>query len=152
MHLVRSISIVFFATALALAATSARAELAAWDQARVTEIAKQLAKAADGWEQAVREQGGDTVGSGDAQEEFSIANGARMLREQATALSGHLDKGDGYDKTHNLYRDLKEIADDTEVAAQRSALDEPTMDAWAKVADAMRQIAPYYDPKANAGK
>jgi hypothetical protein len=68
------------------------------------------------------------------------------------ALSGHLDEGDGYDKTHNLYRDLKEIADDTEVAAQRAELDEPTMDAWAKVADAMRQIAPYYDPKANAGK
>jgi len=38
------------------------------------------------------------------------------------------------------------------VRAQQAALDEPTMDAWAKVADAMRRIAPYYDPHSNAGK
>jgi hypothetical protein len=35
------------------------------------------------------------------------------------------------------------------VNAQRSELLEPTMDAFANVADLQRQLAPYYDPKAN---
>jgi hypothetical protein len=47
-----------------------------------------------------------------------------------------------------MYRSLKEVVDDTEVQARETDLDEPTLDAWAKVADLMRQIAPYYDPKA----
>lgn len=132
------------------AATGARAELAAWDQARVTAIAQDLFKAADAWEQAVRKQPGGEIGSGDAAPEYGMGLKARVLREQSEALAGHLAKGEGYDKTHNYYRSLKETIDDTEELAQRSELDEPTMDAWAKVADLQRQIAPYYDAKANA--
>lgn len=129
-------------------AAGVRAELATWDQARVTAIAQDLFKAADAWEQAVREQPGGEIGSGDAAPEFGIGMKARVLREQSEALAGHLAKGAGYDKTHDYYRSLKEIVDDTEELAQRSELDEPTMDAWAKVVDLQRQIAPYYDPKA----
>jgi hypothetical protein len=36
------------------------------------------------------------------------------------------------------------VVDDTQELASRAPLDEPSMDAWAKVADLMRQIAPYY--------
>jgi hypothetical protein len=68
----------------------------------------------------------------------------------STGLAAHLAKGEGYDETHDLYRSLKEVVDDTQVQVKRSPLQEPVMDAWAKVADAMRQIAPYYDPKADA--
>ena len=71
-----------------------------------------------------------------------------MLHEQSRALAAHLAKGKGHDETRNMYRSLKEIVDDTEVQARRTELDEPTLDAWAKVADLLRQIAPYYDPKA----
>ena len=41
------------------------------------------------------------------------------------------------------------MVDDIEEQAQQSPLDEPTMDSWAKVVDLLRQIAPYYDPKAS---
>jgi hypothetical protein len=128
------------------------AELAAWDQARATAIAQQLADAADAWELAVREQPGGEVGSGDAQEQLGLAGKARALREQTRALAGHLAKGEDHDKTRNYYRDVKELVDDTEEMAQRAELDEPTMDAWAKVADLQRQLAPYYDAKANEEK
>lgn len=134
----------------AVAASPAMAELAQWDQARVTAIAKGLAANANAWEQAVRRQPGISVGSGTAQEEFGLLNRAQVLREQSDALAGHLAKGDGHDKTLDLYRSLKEMVDDTGMEAQRADLDEPTLDAWAKFADSMRQIAPYYDPKANA--
>lgn len=140
-----------FGLAMAVVALSspASAELATWDQARVTELAQQLVQASDAWEQAVRKQSGGDIGSGDAEAEFGLGMKARVLKEQSQALAGHLAKGEGYDKTHNYYRSLKELIDDTEEIAQRSELEEPTMDAWAKVADLQRQIAPFYDPKAN---
>lgn len=144
-----------FASAAAvavMAASPALAELASWDQDRVTSIAKELSAATDAWWQAVRNQPETgVVGSGDAQDGSSMVDEARTLHEQAQALAGHLANGKGHDQTRNVYRDLEEIVDDQEVQAQRAELDEPTMDAWAKVADAMRQLAPYYDPKAGAG-
>lgn len=131
-------------------ASAASAELAAWDQARVTSIAQRLAAAAQGWETATREQVGGDVGMGDAPE--SLPGRARVLRQMSDSLAGHLGKGDGYEKTRDQYRSLREVADDTEEAAQRSPLEAPLLDAWSKVADALREIAPYYDPKADAGK
>ena len=124
------------------------AELAKWDQGHVTEIAQQLAKACDAWLLAVREQPGEQIGSGVAAEGFGLVQKAQLLHEQSRALAAHLAKGKGQDETRNLHRSLKETVDDTEVEAKREFLDETTLDAWAKVADLLRQIAPYYDPKA----
>lgn len=129
-------------------AAPAGAELATWDQTRVTAIAQQLAAACDAWEQSVREQPGGGLGSGEAESEFGIGTKARLLREQSKSLAAHLAAGKGHDETRNFYRSLKEMIDDTEVLARQSELDGPTMDAWSKVADLQRQIAPYYDPKA----
>ena len=152
MTVARTFLFALAASSVLVLASPAVAELAAWDQDRVTSIAKQLAGAAEDWEQAVRQQPGGTIGSGDAQEEFGIGMKARVIRENADALAGHLAKGEGYDKTHNLYRNMKEVIDDTEVLGQRAELDEPTMDAWSKLVDLQRQIAPYYDPKADEEK
>lgn len=123
------------------------AELAQWDQARVTSIAQQLVPAANAWELAVRQED-DTIGSGTAREESSLRQQARTLREMSAGLAAHLAKGKGHDQTLDLYRSLREVADDTEEAAQRAELDAPAIAAWSKVADLLRQIAPYYDPKA----
>ncbi len=135
----------------ALLATPAGAELAKWDQARVTELATQLAAACGAFDDVVQKEPGTERGAGDA--EYGVQANSRELRAQSEALAGHLREGKNHDQTRNLYRNLKEVMDDTEENAQRSPLDEPVMDAWAKVADLMRQIAPYYDPKAlDAGK
>jgi hypothetical protein len=136
----------------ALVASPVAAELAKWDQAQVTAIAQDLAKAGEGWEQATRRLPGETLGSGSAQEDFDMVQQGRVIREQSGTLAKHVASGKGQADTLDLYKSLKEVVDDTEEAAQRAELDEPTMDAWAKVADAMRRIAPYYDAKADAGK
>ena len=135
--------------AAACLATPASAELAKWDQARVTSIAQQLATACDAFWQAVQRQPGGAIGSGDAGHVFGMQNETRTMTEQSRALAAHLAAGNGYEPTRNEYRGLKEMADDIEEEAQQSSLDEPTMDAWAKLADLLRQIAPYYDPKAS---
>ena len=137
------------AVLVSLAAVPAVADLAPWDQGRATAIAKQLADASDAFDQAVQKQPGmDQVGSGSAGEGSELVQNSRMLREQSRALAGHLEKGKGRDETRNYWRSLKEVSDDAAENAQRAELDEPTMDAWAKVQDLMRQLAPYYDPKA----
>jgi hypothetical protein len=137
------------ALAVACAAVPASAELAAWDQARVTSIAADLSQACEAWWQATRRQVEDP---GEAMDQGTLVGKARVLQEMSASLASHLKEGKGYDKTHNEYRSMKEIVDDTEVMAQQTPLEEPMMDAWAKVADGMRRIAPYYDPNANAGK
>jgi hypothetical protein len=59
-------------------------------------------------------------------------------------LAAHLAKGKDRGQTLDYYRGLKEVTDDTQEFASRNPLDEPSLDAWAKVADGMRQLAPYY--------
>jgi len=98
---------------------------------------------------ALLDEPAQTIGSGDAESFFGLQQNARRLHEQGMALAKHLEAGKGYEETRNLYRSFKEIWDDTTVNAQRSELLEPTMDAFAKVADLQRQLAPYYDPKAS---
>ena len=115
--------------AAASLATPAAAELATWDQARVTGIAKQLASACDAFQQAAQRQQGGTLGSGDAGSVFGMQRETRALCEQSRALAGHLAAGKGQEPTRDEYRGLKEMADDIEEEAQRSSLDEPTMDA-----------------------
>jgi hypothetical protein len=137
------------AFAVLVAALPALADVAAWDQARATGIAKQLADASDAFEQAARKEPGlAQVGSGSAEAGYGVGQKARILKEQSRTLAGHLEKGKGHADTKNAWRGLKEVADDVAEDAQRSELSEPTLDAWAKVADLMRQLAPYYDAKA----
>lgn len=135
--------------AVLIAATPSAADLAKWDQAAVTGIAKQLPAATERVQTALRDEPAQTIGSGDAGTSFGLQQNARRLHEQGMALAKHLEAGKGYEETRNLYRSFKEIWDDTMVNAQRSELPEPTMDAFAKVDDLVRQLAPYYDPKAS---
>lgn len=148
-RLAPSIVALMLYAAAGLLPAAVRAELAAWDQTRVSEIGQQLAAACDAFWQAMRRQPGDTVGSGDAWDVSQLLHKAQTMQVQSTALAGHLRDGKGRDQTLNMYRDLKELVDDTnDVLTPHAELDEPTLAAWAKVSDLMRQIAPYYDPKA----
>lgn len=129
--------------------TSSAADLAKWDQTAVTGIAKQLPAATERFQTALMDEPAQILGSGDAESFFAMQQNARKLHEQGMALAKHLQAGKGYEETLNLYRSFKETWDDTAVNAQRSELPEPTMDAFAKVDDLRRQLAPYYDPKAD---
>ena len=83
----------------------AASEPAAWDQARVSSIAQQLADAGTAWEAAVLRQP-------EAGPRMQL--NARTLREQSTMLAAHLGKGEGRDRTVDYYRGLREVVDDTE--------------------------------------
>jgi hypothetical protein len=131
----KSLRIALLACLVAGLSGPASAEPAAWDQARVTAIAQQLAEASTAWQAAVLRQ---------PEAGMRMQENARTLFEQSTMLAAHLAKGKDRGQTLDYYRSLKEVVDDAQELASRAPLDEPSMDAWAKVADLMRQIAPYY--------
>ena len=132
----------------ALSASPATADLKPWDQAGVTAIAQKLVPASDAFWQAMRRQPGDTVGSGEAGANVDLQSKARTLNEMAQGLAGHLAKGHGYDKTLDMYKSMKELVDDILTDEMFDSMVKPAADAWANFYGLMKQIAPYYDPKA----
>jgi hypothetical protein len=124
------------------------AELAAWDQDRVTEIARQLPERTDQLRAALRNQPSQTIGSGDAASALRLEQNTRRLHEQSVALAKHLEEGKGHDETAKYYKGFRELWRDSLEDARRSALPEPVMDAFANVDGLFRQLAPYYDAKA----
>lgn len=145
----------FAVLAAALCALPAGAELAKWDQARVTQIAQQLANACNAWWKVTLDQpesDEEEIGSGVAAPDSGLTGQAHALQEQSTILAGHLGKGKGYHETLDMYRTLREIYDDSSVAAPRADLDDQSLAAWNRVSDLMGQIAPFYDPNASASK
>ena len=100
-------------------------------------IAQQLTDASAGWEAAVLLE---------PEAETRLNQNARTLSEQSATLAAHLAKGDGYDRTLDYYRGLREVADDTQEMLPQAAFAELSLNAWAKVSDLLRQLAGYYEP------
>ena len=138
-------SFAMVAALAAFASTPVAAELAAWDQATVTSVAQDLAKAADGWWMAAREQPGSPA---EAQPDTSIVSKARTLQEMSAGLAAHLKEGQGHDKTLDDFRSIQEVHDDTVVSMQQTMVGDQAQQAWQRFDVAYKKIAPYYDPNA----
>src|SRR5262245_44223803 len=97
----------FVALSLALAAGAARAELAAWDQAKVTGIAKQLVTASQELYDTFYKQ---PVPMGTQQRAYQrLKQKIRGIRTQAQQLAGDLDKGENQEATEPEYQDIMEL-------------------------------------------
>jgi len=131
----------------ALSANPASADVKPWDQAGVTAIAQKLVPASEAFWQAMRRQPGDMEGSGVAQANVDLQTKSRTLTEMTQGLAGHLAKGDGFDKTVDMYKSMKELVDDILNAEEFDSMVAPTTTAWGNFMAVMTQIAPYYDPK-----
>ncbi len=127
--------------------TPSTAGLKPWDQATVTSLAQKLVPTSEAFWQAMRRQPGDTVGSGDAGDNTSLQSMSRTLNEMTQGLAAHLAKGDGFDKTLDMYKSMKEMVDSILNHEEFDSMIQPTTDSWTKFFAVMKQIAPYYDPK-----
>ena len=117
-----------------------------WDQAAVSKLADDLAKACthlyDEW---YAEQGIDPkIGSGDEDERFRLGNKLRRIEEQTMALSAALAAGQGRAETTPSVEDVGELADDLRVILSQMYVENPL----AKRIDAAKaiwlQLVPYY--------
>ena len=93
---------------LALSGAPARGYVTAWDQARVTEIAKQLVSATQDLYDTFYKQLPPTAGSGQSREFYRLKQVTRVMKTEARELSGQLEKGEGRDQTLPSYESLME--------------------------------------------
>ena len=121
---------------------------APWDQAAVTKLGADLAKATVGlYDEYYDEQGvggQSDPGSGDSPENWSLGYKLRRIEEQTESLAGALAAGKGKNQTMHQVEDIVELADDIRVILQRMFVQIPLQ----KRLDAARaiwlQILPYY--------
>ena len=106
-HAIRTAAVA--ACLLALAA-GARAELAPWDQAKVTDLAKQLEAASNELLRSFRAQPAPTKGSAQRRSYAVLQQDIRKLRTGTRALSTALQGGATRDQTLGRYRSLMQIA------------------------------------------
>jgi hypothetical protein len=139
----------FLAFALAACLVSpARAELAAWDQAKVTALAGQLAEAASSLYTTFYKQGPPQLGSGQASDYRELKQQVRRIQSEAKELAGAVGKGEGREDTLDIYKNLMVIVRDARENAQRVFSTKDVQDQASKVRELLNQISPYYDADA----
>ncbi len=142
------LSFSILALAAIFLASAASAQPPAWDQAATTSIAKQLAADADAWRLALREQPDSGIGGGSVSNSFdAMLRKSETMRQMTVGLAAQLEKGDGAEKTTDVFRSLKEVVDDTAVDDELTFTDKPTLEAWHKVKGGVNKLAPYYGVK-----
>jgi hypothetical protein len=149
----RPLTSLLIALSLAMAAVPAAAELAKWDQAKVTALATQLVKATDALYTTVyQEQGFAGTMGGPAQGSYDMRHTLRRVGEEARHLDAELKAGRGHDPTVGAWKHMMELVRDVRVDARESFSAGDLDKRMAAVEDLLRQLAPYYDPKWDAKK
>jgi hypothetical protein len=132
--------------ALLVLASGARAELTPWDQAKVTELAKQLETATGALSDAFRKQPQPTLGSAQRKSFFQLRQEVRQLRRESRSLSRALQQGEGQEETLPSFESMmRTVRSATDIARRTfSGADIQTRADAAR--DILNQLAPYYDP------
>ena len=131
---------------ISLAAGPAGAELAPWDQAKVTGIAKQLEKDAQSLYDTFYKQPVPTVGSGQARSYQRLKQKIRGVRMQANQLAGDLEKGEGMEATLPAYEDLMQLVRSARDDARKVFTTKDVEEKAGAARDQLNQLGPYYDP------
>jgi hypothetical protein len=124
------------------------AELAKWDQERVTALGADLEEACDALYDTFLKEPQKSRGSGQATDYYRLRQIVRRIKTEARHLSSSLAKGEGYDETLPIYEHLMTMVRDAREIAKRTFTSNYVLDKAAVTGDLLRRIAPYYDPKA----
>lgn len=131
---------------LVLLATGARAAVTPWDQAKVTELAKQLETATTALSDALRKHPQPTLGTAQRKPFFQLRHDVRQLRRESRSLSRALARGEGLDETQPSFESMmRTVRSATSIA--RSIFAGADIQTRADAArDVLNQLGPYYDP------
>ena len=124
------------------------AELAQWDQERVTALGAELTEACDALYNTFVKEPAQTLGSGQSKDYYRLRQVIRRVKTEARHLSTALGEGEGYDQTLPIYENLMTMVRDARAIAKRTFTSNYVLDKAAVTSDLLRRIAPYYDPKA----
>ena len=137
------------AIALALLCpASGRAALAAWDQAKVAALAKQLNQAADDLYSTFYKQPAPQAAAGQSDDYRRLKQTMRRIQAEARELDRAVAKGDGREDTADIYDNLMQLVRDARENARRVFTTKDVQDRASAMRQLLNQIAPYYDPDA----
>jgi hypothetical protein len=131
-----------------LLAVPAAAQLARWDQERVTKIAIEIREKTTALYDTFYREPVPTVGSVKASSYFKLKQLVRRIKREASQLADGLEKGKGREETQPIYDNLMAMVRDAQEEARRSFTSESILASATTAGDALRRIAPYYDPEA----
>jgi hypothetical protein len=130
---------------VALAAPASAAPAQAWDQAKVTELGKQLETATDELWNTFRKQPAPTVGSMQSRSYFRLQQQLRQLRREARSLSRALQGGAGHDETLPSLESMMQTVRAAQDEARRVFSGVEVRDRAQAARDVLNQLTPYFD-------
>jgi hypothetical protein len=133
-----------FATTLGAAVALPGFAGTAWDQARATRLADDLADATKSFEDELRKQPASTPSSGQPESAERLRDQAQRLENSAAALAAHLAEGEGRKKTEGLFKNVSQDASETAESARNQMIPQPVMQEWDSVTRALESLANYY--------
>jgi hypothetical protein len=124
------------------------AQLATWNQERVTAIAKEAGEKTSKLYDVFYKQPPATIGSAQARSYYELKQSVRRIRREAGHLASELESGKAQEETKPIYDNLAQMVDRATEESRRTFTSDDLLAAAMSAGDAIRRLAPYYDPKA----
>ena len=138
----RGILAVAGAAAFLITASTARAELAAWEQARVAKYAAELKVATADLKQALDDVGIQNFAQQNAM--YQVKDTVEMLDNAANGLDHALRKGEGREATLPRYKRVDSLRRDAEEEGRSADIPESVFERVFAVGAALLKLRPYY--------
>jgi hypothetical protein len=139
------------AAGTALGAGRASAELAQWDQARVTQYAQELEKASDELQRALDAQPTYTTPI-NQRSYYQASDDIRVMANSAKHLVAELKSGKGRAETYPTFQRIRSLQKNAQEEGRKAMIPEHIMGKATPVGGAIIKLAPYYEePKASEG-
>jgi hypothetical protein len=133
---------------LALAAPAGAAPAQAWDQAKVTELGKQLETATDDLWQTFRRQPPPNIGSAQSRSYFRLQQQLRHLRREARSLSRALQRGAGHDEALPSFESMMQTVRSAQDESRRVFSGADVRDKAQAAREVLNQLMPYFETTA----
>jgi hypothetical protein len=138
---------VALALALALGVGAASAEVAAWDQERVTALASELHESVKDLKVTVQRNPDQPIG-GARRAQYEARDQLRVLQSLTRHLQGDLEDGADREATITTYKRVQTVRRDLEEIGRKANIQSNTLEAVMQVQDVLRRLAPYYEEPA----
>lgn len=133
-----------------LVALPAGSETKEWDQAAVTELARQLAEVAGDLRTSVQEAPKAHAGRTQRRARARALDDLRVAQGSVNSLVRQLEAGTGREETYPTYRRLRMLIRDISQNAQRARLTEPTLGKLEAAKGPLDQLSAFYAPEVAA--
>jgi len=128
-----------------------RAELARWDQDRVTGLAKELRGKSNALYDTYYKLESATIGDPGAGDTLALKHQLRRIKEETNHLAAELENGKGRPETESTFKTLNGLVHDAQQSIRGMFTQNDLLAAAMAAGDVLLRIAPYYDARASEG-